>query len=70
MPSKTVRIPDISCGHCVATIEREVGELPGVDSVQADEKTKDVTISWDDGATSWQAIEDLLREIEFPPHAG
>ena len=33
---KTVSEPNISCGHCVKTIERELGELPGVESVAAE----------------------------------
>jgi copper chaperone CopZ len=27
MTSKTVHVPAINCGHCVATIERELGSL-------------------------------------------
>ncbi len=51
MTNKTVKVPNISCGHCVATIEREVGGLEGVASVKADRATRDVTISWDPKAT-------------------
>jgi copper chaperone CopZ len=43
MEEKTVNIPTISCGHCVMTIERQVGELEGVKSVEADANTKKVT---------------------------
>ncbi|MGD8600775.1 MAG: cation transporter, partial [Gemmatimonadota bacterium] len=35
MSTKTVNVPNISCGHCVMTIEREVGEIDGVSSVKA-----------------------------------
>ena len=37
MSSKTVSIPSISCGHCVATIEREIGALAGVQVASADQ---------------------------------
>jgi len=67
MTSKTVKVPSISCGHCVATIEREVGELAGVASVKADRATKDVTVSWDPTATDWKSIDSLLREINYAP---
>ena len=40
MEEKTVYIPAISCGHCVMTIKREVEDLEGIQSVEADEKTK------------------------------
>jgi len=67
MATKTFKVPNISCGHCVATIEREVGELAGVASVKADETTKMVTVDWGDSATDWAAIRALLEEINYPP---
>lgn len=67
MTSKTVNVPNISCGHCVMTIEREVGELPGVSEVKADQASKNVTVSWDPEATQWDAIEDLMKEINYAP---
>ena len=67
MSSKTILVPNISCGHCVMTIEREVGELSGVVSVKANESTRQVTVEWNDSATNWEAIEELLIEINYPP---
>ena len=67
MDSKTVKVPNISCGHCVMTIEREVGELEGVSTVKAEQVSRDVTISWDPQATTWEAIEDLMKEINYAP---
>ena len=66
MDSKTFVVPNISCGHCVHTIESEVGELPGVKVVKADEKTKQVTVALVDPA-SWQKIESTLKEIDYAP---
>lgn len=67
MAERTVKVPNISCGHCVKTIEREVGELEGVQSVKADHATREVTVSWDEGSTDWNAVDALLREINYPP---
>ena len=67
MESKTVKVPAISCGHCVATIEREVGEVAGVSKVTAEQATKRVTISWDPETTDWVAIEETMDEINYPP---
>lgn len=67
MSTKTVNVPNISCGHCTMTIEREVGELGGVRSVVADQESKNVTISWDPEATDWVVIEDHMKEINYPP---
>jgi len=65
MKTLTVKAPAISCGHCVKTIQNEVGELKGVEKVQADEKTKMVTINFDSPATK-EAIEKLMAEIGYP----
>lgn len=66
MPSKTFEVPNISCKHCTMTIQREVGELPGVQRVQADVDTRQVTVEWDTPAT-WEQIKALLVEINYPP---
>lgn len=69
MPSKTFEVPNISCGHCVMTIRNEVGELAGVRKVEADQDTRLVTVEWDTPAT-WEQIEALLVEINYPPAPG
>jgi copper chaperone CopZ len=62
---KNVQVPNISCGHCTATIERELSELEGVQSVHADQASKNVTIEWDAPAR-WETIETTLQEIGYP----
>ena len=69
METKTVTVPNITCGHCVMTIEREVGEVVGVASVKGEKETKCVVISWDPEATDWVVIEDTMKEINYPPEA-
>ena len=66
MAEKTVSIPDISCGHCLATVKREASEIPGVTSVEGDVATKQVTIKWDAPA-QWEQIEAALKEAGYPP---
>jgi copper chaperone CopZ len=67
MTNKTVKVPNISCGHCVATIEREVGRLPGVTSVKADRASKEVTVAWKPEATDWSSIERAMKDINYAP---
>jgi copper chaperone CopZ len=67
MTTKTVTVPNLSCGHCVATVQREVGEMVGVSDVNADLATKQVTVSWDEEAIEWARIEGLMKEINYPP---
>ena len=69
MATKTFQVPNISCGHCVMTIQNEVGELEGVNSVVAAQDTKIVTVDWNEPPQSWDGIKALLEEINFPPEA-
>ncbi|MEN8240899.1 MAG: heavy-metal-associated domain-containing protein [Chloroflexota bacterium] len=58
-------VPNISCGHCVHTIQTEVAELAGVEQVVASPSTKDVSITFEAPATEEQIIA-LLQEINYP----
>ena len=66
MESKTVNIPDISCGHCLAAVKREAGEVAGVKSVEGDVDTKQVTIQWEAPAT-WDQVVAALKDAGYPP---
>ena len=58
-------VPAIHCGHCTHTIEMEVAELAGVQSVKADQDSKKVTITFDAPADE-SKIKALLAEINYP----
>jgi len=66
MQTKTFKVPNISCGHCVMTIQNEVSELEGVAKVEAAHDTKMVTVEWE-APQSWDTIKALLEEINFSP---
>jgi copper chaperone CopZ len=66
MKSVTYTIPNISCMHCVHTIKTEVGELEGVQSVEANPQTKQTTVVFDNPATEEKIVE-LLKEINYAP---
>ena len=68
MQTKTFKVPNISCGHCVHTVQSEVGELEGVKSVVAAEDTRMVTVEWEE-PQSWDNIKSLLAEINYPAEA-
>ena len=62
----TLTAPDISCGHCVQTVQKAVGGLEGVSFVQADESTKRIVVRFDPERVSQGAIEALLDEEGYP----
>ncbi|MDJ0780590.1 MAG: heavy-metal-associated domain-containing protein [Desulfosarcinaceae bacterium] len=65
MTTETFTIPNISCGHCVAAVKDELGEMPGVQSVDGDPATKAVTVQFEAPATIDQ-IRSKLTEINYP----
>lgn len=66
MSSKTFIVPSISCDHCTHTIETELADVAGVQSVKADVDSKQVSVTWQEPAT-WDTIVATLQEINFPP---
>ena len=66
METKKFVDPNISCGHCVHTIQNELGDLVGVKQVKADQQTQEVVVEWESPAT-WAQIKNLLTEIDYPP---
>ena len=65
MQSKTFKVPNISCGHCVHTIQSEISDLAGVISVTANQEKRTATITYEPPATEEQ-IQLLLAEIDYP----
>ena len=65
MESKTLSVPNISCGHCVMSIKKELSEMEGVAKVEGDLASKSVTLEWDAPATL-EKIKDTLNEINYP----
>ena len=65
MTTVTYSVPNISCGHCVHTIQMEVGDMDGVQTVTASEETKQVEIVFDAPADE-EGIKALLAEINYP----
>jgi copper chaperone len=67
MTSRTLSVPEISCGHCKSAIEAAVSQLDGVErvEVQIDESTVqlDYDGTTDTLTTIVTAIEDVGYEV-------
>jgi copper chaperone len=61
MTEKTLKVPDMSCGHCKVSVEGELNKVSGVEYSKADVEKGIVEVSFDDGKVS---IEDLKKAIE------
>ncbi|MFH1349942.1 MAG: heavy-metal-associated domain-containing protein [Pseudomonadota bacterium] len=65
METRKLSIPNISCGHCVMSIKRELGDLKGVSKVEGDPGKKEITVEWAAPATL-DKIKETLKEINYP----
>ncbi len=65
MEKVTFKVPAINCMHCVNTIQTELMEMDGVQSVSADPEIKTVEVDYQEPATI-EKLKVLLAEINYP----
>lgn len=66
MATSVLNVPDISCGHCQATITKALSPLPGVQSVDIDIPTRKVTVEYDPSVVQVDTMKDVLAEEDYP----
>ena len=66
MATSVLNVPDISCGHCQATITKALTPLPGVQSVDVDIPTRKVTVEYDPSVVQVDTMKDVLAEEDYP----
>jgi copper chaperone CopZ len=59
-------VPDISCEHCVTTINGTLGALTGVESVATDIPSKTVRLAYDPAQVSLERIVAALDDEGYP----
>ncbi len=69
MPMKVVRlrVPDITCDHCVMAIRREVTKLEGVAKVDGNPQEKWIAVAFDPAKVRMEQIEAGIREAGYTP---
>lgn len=65
MESATIKVPNISCGHCVMNIQRELKQIQGVSKVEGTPETKEIEVEWA-SPTTLDKIKAVLKEINYP----
>ncbi len=58
-------VPDVSCEHCVKTVNGALGNLPGVEHVSTDIPTKTVHLRYDEHQLSMKKIEEVLDDAGY-----
>ena len=65
MTEKTLKVPDMHCGHCKAAVEGELNKLSGVQRANADVEKGTVEVSYDEGAVSTEDLKDAIEEAGY-----
>jgi len=60
MVSTTYQVKGMTCGHCVSAVSAEVGAIAGVDNVQVDLASGQVTVSSEQPV----AVEDIRAAVD------
>ncbi|WP_144460762.1 copper chaperone CopZ [Siminovitchia fortis] len=62
MEQVTLNVQGMSCGHCVNSIEGEVGKLKGVQSVKVHLDQGKVDVIFDSNAMNLKEIKDVIED--------
>ena len=65
MTEKTLRVPDMHCGHCKAAVEGELSKISGVAGSNADVEKGTVEVSYDEGTVTTEDLEDAIEEAGY-----
>ena len=66
MTKIVLEAPDISCEHCIMSIEKALTNLPGVRFLAGDPDEKRVTIEYDPALVGLATIEGAMEEEGYP----
>jgi copper chaperone len=62
MSTRTLNVPEISCGHCKSSIESAVLPLDGVDKVEVHIDERTVDLDYDGSDATFDAIVAAIEE--------
>jgi copper chaperone len=60
--TSNLKVEGMSCQHCVHAVKSSVGALAGVDTVDVILEQRLVTVGFDPGVTSLEAIKHAIRD--------
>lgn len=62
MTTERITVPEINCGHCKSSIEGALAPLEGVDRADVDIEGRTVTVDYDPGTVSRDALVAAIEE--------
>jgi copper chaperone len=65
MTEKTLRVPDMSCGHCKAAVEGELNKLSGVRKANAEIEKGTVEVTYDESTVTTEDLKGVIEEAGY-----
>ena len=65
MTEKTLRVPDMHCGHCKTAVESELNKLSGVEYSRADVEKGAVEVFFEEGKVSTENLKEAIEEAGY-----
>ena len=65
MTKQILTVHGMSCGHCVETITKAVGALPGVSQVDVNLEQQKVSVELEEGKTDLSTISETIAKAGF-----
>lgn len=65
MTERTLNVEGMSCGHCKAAVEEELGKLEGVRSSDANFEQGTVEVRYDDSKVSDEELKGAVEEAGY-----
>jgi copper chaperone len=59
---ETLKVEGMSCGHCVAAVEKAVNGLSGIKMVNVDLTAKTVTVDFDNQVVNLENIKEVIED--------
>lgn len=65
MKDATFKVPEMSCGHCKAAIEGEIGKLSGVEYSNAEFEKGIVEVRYDENRVTTDELKGAIEEAGY-----
>ena len=69
MTDKTLKVPEMSCGHCKAAVESELNKLSGVENSDADVEKGTVAVRYDETKVTTEDLKGAIEEAGYAAEA-
>lgn len=67
MTQETIKVEGMSCMHCQMRVKKAVEAVEGVQKVDVNLQTKQVTIDYEEGKANTEKVKDAIREAGYEP---